>query len=139
VANSVLQEGKVFKKLDHIGIGVRDVEQVAKLWTEVFGVKAKPPVTERDMKVVMIPIGDILVELIAPIGEGVMAKFLEKRGEGLHHLCFEVDDIYSAMKELTAKGMELIDKEPREGAEGKIAFLHPKSTYGVLTEIVQVR
>jgi methylmalonyl-CoA epimerase len=129
----------VFKKLNHIGIGVRDAEQAARLWTEVFGVKAKPPVTERDMKVVMIPIGDILVELIAPIGEGVMAKFLEKRGEGLHHLCFEVDDIYSAMKELTAKGMELIDKEPREGAEGKIAFLHPKSTYGVLTEIVQVR
>jgi len=130
----------VFKKLNHIGIGVRDVEQAAKLWTEVFGAKAKSPVTERDIKVVMIPIGDILVELIAPIGDqGVMAKFLEKRGEGIHHLCFEVDDIYSAMKELTAKGMELIDKEPREGAEGKIAFLHPKSTYGVLTEIVQVR
>jgi len=130
----------VFKKLNHIGIGVRDVEQAAKLWTEVFGVKAKPPVTERDMKVVMVPIGNILVELIAPIGDqGVMAKFLEKRGEGLHHLCFEVDDIHSAMKELVAKGMELIDKEPREGAEGKIAFLHPKSTYGVLTEIVQVR
>lgn len=130
----------MFKKLNHIGIGVRDVEQAAKLWTEVFGVKAKPPVTERDMKVVMVPIGNILVELIAPIGDqGVMAKFLEKRGEGLHHLCFEVDDIHSAMKELVAKGMELIDKEPREGAEGKIAFLHPKSTYGVLTEIVQVR
>lgn len=130
----------MFKKLNHIGIGVRDVEQAAKLWTEVFGAKAKSPVTERDIKVVMIPIGDILVELIAPIGDqGVMAKFLEKRGEGIHHLCFEVDDIYSAMKELTAKGMELIDKEPREGAEGKIAFLHPKSTYGVLTEIVQVR
>ncbi len=130
----------MFKKLNHIGIGVRNVEEAAKLWTEVFGAKAKPPVTERDMKVVMVPIGDIMVELIAPIGDQVvMAKFLEKRGEGLHHLCFEVDDIYSAMKELVAKGMELIDKEPREGAEGKIAFLHPKSTYGVLTEIVQVR
>jgi methylmalonyl-CoA epimerase len=134
------QEDKVFKKLNHIGIGVKNVEQAAKLWTEVFGVKAKPPMIEGEMKVVMIPLGDILVELIAPVGDqGVIARFLEKRGEGIHHLCFEVEDIYSAMKELAAKGMELVDKEPREGAEGKIAFLHPKSTYGVLTEIVQVR
>lgn len=130
----------MFKRLNHIGIGVKDAEQVAKLWTEVFGVEARSPVTEGDMKVVMLQLGDVLVELIAPASnQGVMAKFLEKRGEGLHHVCFEVDNIHSAMKELTAKGIELIDKEPREGAEGKIAFLHPKSTHGVLTEIVQVR
>lgn len=130
----------MLKKLNHIGICVKNVEQAAKLWTEVFGAQAKPPITEGDMKIVMIPLGDILVELIAPVGDrGMMARFLEKRGEGLHHLCFEVENIYSAMKELAAEGMELIDKEPREGAEGKIAFLHPKSTHGVLTEIVQVR
>lgn len=130
----------MFKKLNHIGIGVRDVEQAAKLWTEVFGVKAKPPVTEGDMKVVMLQLGDIMVELLAPIGEqGVMARFLEKRGEGLHHVCFEVDDIYSAMKELAANDIEPVNKEPREGDEGKSTFLHPKSTHGVLTEIVQVR
>jgi len=130
----------VFKKLNHIGIGVKNVEQATKLWTEVFGIKAKPPVTEGDMKVVMLQLGDIMVELLAPIGDqGVMARFLEKRGEGLHHVCFEVDDIYSAMKELAAQGIELVDKEPREGAEGKIAFIHPKSTHGVLTEIVQVQ
>ncbi len=130
----------MFKRVNHIGIGVRDVEQTAKLWTVVFGAKAEPPVTEGDMRIIMLQVGDILVELIAPIGnKGVMANFLEKRGEGIHHVCFEVDNIYSAMKELTAKGMELIDKEPREGAEGKVAFLHPKSTYGVLTEIVQIR
>ena len=68
-----------------------------------------------------------------------MAKFIEKRGEGIHHICYEVDDIYQAIEELDKKGMELVDKQPREGAEGKIAFLHPKSTFGVLTEIVQVR
>ena len=130
----------MFKRINHIAIGVRDVEQATKLWTEVFGAEAEPPVMEGDMKIVMVPVGDALVELIAPIGDkGVMAKFLEKRGEGIHHVCFEVDNIYSAMEELGAKGIELIDKEPREGAEGKIAFLHPKSTYGVLTEIVQVR
>ena len=130
----------MFKRINHIGIGVRDIEQATKLWTEVFGVEAKPLVTEVDMKIVMLPLGDVLVELVAPIGDkGVMAKFLEKRGEGIHHVCFEVDNIYSAMEELAAKGIEVVDKEPREGAEGKIAFLHPKSTYGVLTEIVQVR
>jgi methylmalonyl-CoA epimerase len=130
----------MFKRVNHIGIGVRDIEQATKLWTEVFGVKAKPPVTEGDMRVVMLQIGDIMVELLAPVGDqGVMARFLEKRGEGIHHVCFEVDDIYSAMKELVAKGAELVDKEPREGAEGKIVFIHPKSTHGVLTEIVQVR
>ncbi len=130
----------MFKRINHIGIAVRDIEQATKLWTEVFGVEAKPPVTEVDMKIVMLPLGDVLVELVAPIGDkGVMAKFLEKRGEGIHHVCFEVDNIYSAIEELAAKGIEVVDKEPREGAEGKIAFLHPKSTYGVLTEIVQVR
>ncbi len=130
----------MFKGVNHIGIGVRDIEQATKLWTEVFGVEAEPPVTEGDMKIIMLHVGSVLVELIAPIGDkGVMAKFLEKRGEGIHHVCFEVDNVHSAMEELAAKGVELIDKEPREGAEGKIAFLHPKSTYGVLTEIVQVR
>ena len=130
----------MFKKLNHIGICVRDIDQATKLWTEVFGVKAKPPVIEGDMKIVILPLGDIMVELLAPVGDqGVLARFLEKRGEGLHHACFEVNDVYSAMKELAAKGVELVDKEPREGAEGKIVFLHPKSTYGALTEIVQVR
>jgi methylmalonyl-CoA epimerase len=130
----------VFKRLNHIGIGVRDVDQAAKLWTDLFGVKARPPVTEADMKTVMLSLGDVMVELLAPVGDqGVMAKFLEKRGEGLHHVCFEVDDIYSAMEELTAKGVELIDREPREYGEGKTAFIHPKSTHGVLTEIVQVQ
>jgi methylmalonyl-CoA/ethylmalonyl-CoA epimerase len=134
------KEGMVFKKINHIGIGVRDIDQATKLWTEVFGVKARPPVTEVDMKVVMLPLGDVMIELLAPVGDqSVMGKFLEKRGEGLHHICFEVDDINSAMEELTAKGLTLIDKEPREGGEGKIAFLHPKSTHGVLTEIVQVQ
>jgi len=130
----------MFKKVNHIGIGVRDLEQATKLWIETFGVEARPTVTEGDMKIAMLPLGDLLVELLAPVGDqGVMAKFLEKRGEGLHHVCFEVDDIRAAMKELADKGIEVIDKEPREGAEGLIAFLHPKSTFSVLTEIVQVR
>lgn len=130
----------MFKRVNHIGIGVRDIKQATRLWTEVFGVKAKPPVTEGDMKIVTLPLGDIFIELMAPVGDkGVIAKFLKKRGEGIHHICFEVDNIYSAIEELASKGIEVIDKEPREGAGGKIAFLHPKSTYGVLTELVQIQ
>jgi len=130
----------MFKRVNHIGLAVKDVDQATKLWTEKFGVTAEPAVIEGNMKIVMLHVGDVLVELIGAVGnEGVMAKFLEKRGEGLHHICFEVEDIRAAMKELTDEGIPLVDKEPREGAEGLIAFLHPKATHGTLTEICQVR
>lgn len=130
----------MLKRVNHIGIAVKDMDEAREFWNKNFGVETPPPITERDMQVCMIKLSDVLVELLAPIGkEGVMAKFLEKRGEGIHHICYEVEDIYSAVKELNTKGIELVDKEPREGAEGKIVFLHPKATHGVLTEIVQVR
>lgn len=130
----------MFKRVNHIGLAVKDIDEATKLWTETFGVTAEPPVIEGNMKIVMLHVGDALVELLGAIGDGgVMAKFLENRGEGIHHICFEVEDISAAMKELAEKGIQLVDKEPREGAEGLIAFLHPKSTKGTLTEIVQVR
>jgi methylmalonyl-CoA epimerase len=130
----------MLKRVNHIGIAVKDMDQAREFWNRIFGVETPPPITERDMQICMMKLGDVLVELIAPTGnEGVVAKFLEKRGEGFHHICYEVENVYSAMKELAAKGMEIVDKEPREGAEGKIVFLHPKGTQGVLTEIVQVR
>lgn len=130
----------MFNKVNHIGIVVKDVEQASKLWTDSYGLQAESTVIEGDMKIVMLHLGDILIELISPHGnEGVIAKFLDKKGEGVHHICFEVDDIRKTIKELSLKGLELIDKEPREGAEGSIAFIHPKSTHGVLTEMVQVR
>ena len=130
----------MLKRVNHIGIAVRNMDEAREFWSKIFGVETPPPITESDMKVCMIRLEDVLIELLAPIGnEGVMAKFIEKHGEGIHHICYEVENVYSAVKELAARGMELVDKEPREGAEGKIAFLHPKSTHGVLTEIVQVR
>ena len=130
----------MLKRVNHIGIAVKDMEEAREYWNKIFGVETPAPITEGDMQICMMKLGDVLVELLAPIGDaGVMAKFLEKRGEGIHHICYEVEDIYAASAELAAKGMELVDKEPREGAEGKIVFLHPKSTHGVLTEIVQVR
>ena len=130
----------MFEKVNHIGIAVRDIDSTTRLWTQVFGLKPEKRVVVGDMIVVMVPIGEVLVELLAPASEqGVIAKFLEKRGEGIHHVCFEVANIREAMKELAASGMELIDKQPRVGAEGEVAFIHPKSTNSVLMEIVQVR
>jgi methylmalonyl-CoA/ethylmalonyl-CoA epimerase len=130
----------MLKRVNHIGIAVRNMDEAREFWHKKFGVEAPPPIIEGDMQICMMKLGDVLVELIAPVGnKGIMAKFLEKRGEGFHHICYEVENVYSAMKELAANGLEIVDKEPREGAEGKIVFLHPKGTQGVLTEIVQVR
>jgi methylmalonyl-CoA/ethylmalonyl-CoA epimerase len=130
----------MLKRVNHIGIAVRNMDEAREFWQKKFGVESPPPITERDMQICMMKLGDVLVELIAPIGnEGIMAKFLQKHGEGFHHICYEVENIYSAVEELEAKGVELVSREPREGAEGKIVFLHPKGTQGVLTEIVQVR
>lgn len=130
----------MLKRVNHIGIAVKNMDEARDFWQKKFGVESPPPITERDMQICMIKLGNVLVELISPIGnEGVVAKFLQKHGEGFHHICYEVENIYEAMKELSERGVELVDKEPREGAEGKIAFLHPKGTQGVLTEIVQVR
>jgi len=129
----------MFKKVNHIGIAVKNMDEAREFWNKMYGVETPPATTERDMQVCMIKLGDVLIELLAPVGEGVMSKFIEKRGEGVHHICYEVENIYLAIKELAAKGMDLVDKEPREGVEGKIAFLHPKATHGVLTEICQVR
>ena len=130
----------MLKRVNHIGIAVKNMDEAREFWRKKFGVESPPPVTERDMQICMMKLGDVLVELIAPVGnDGIMAKFLQKHGEGFHHICYEVDSIYSAVEELEAKGVELVSREPREGAEGKIVFLHPKGTQGVLTEIVQVR
>jgi methylmalonyl-CoA epimerase len=85
----------------------------------------------------MVQVGDAIVELLQPVGnEGVMAKFLEKRGEGIHHICYEVDDINAEVTSLKEKGIEIIG-EPKPGAEGMSVFLHPRGTHGVLVELVE--
>jgi methylmalonyl-CoA epimerase len=85
----------------------------------------------------MVQVGDAIVELLQPVGnKGVMTKFLEKRGEGIHHICYEVDDINSEVASLKAKGIEIIS-EPKPGAEGMSVFLHPRGTHGVLVELVE--
>ena len=122
----------------HIGVVVKDVEQAAKLYRSIFGVEVSPTIDAEDMKVSLIKIGNSEIELMEPTdSDGPTGKFLAKRGEGIHHICLEVDDIKGALQHLSQEGIELVDKTPRQGLEGKIAFLHPRMTNGVLLELQQ--
>ena len=128
----------MLKQINHLGIVVKDLEQARKLYSSILKLAVSHIIEEEEFRVSMVKVGDVKLELMAPVGkEGVVAKFLEKHGEGIHHICFEVDDIDSALKSLATQDIELVDQNPRPGAEGKIAFLHPQSTNGVLIELVE--
>ncbi len=130
----------MLKKVNHIGIAVRSIEE-AKRFYEVMGLQVEgyEVVEEQKVKVAFVPVGETRIELLEPTSEdSPVAKFIAKRGEGIHHIAFEVDDIEKALEVLKENGVRLIDEEPRRGAHGtRIAFLHPKSTNGVLIEICQ--
>ncbi|MER3398470.1 MAG: methylmalonyl-CoA epimerase [Chloroflexota bacterium] len=128
------------KRVDHIAIAVRDLEAALEFFRERLGLDVDQVVTvERDrVRVAFLPVGDTHLELLEPLDEaGPVARFIDRRGEGLHHVCLEVEDIGAALAELGAAGVELIDRVPRPGAEGLVAFIHPKSSHGVLLELVQ--
>ena len=121
----------MIKKLDHIAIAVHNVEHAAKFYQDMLGLELK--------KVGFLPIGETNIELVEPsCDNSPIARFLSTKGPGIHHLCFEVDDIEEEVKALTNKGAQLIDKIPRPGAhQTLVAFLHPKGTGGVLMELSQ--
>ncbi len=127
--------------LDHIGIAVNDIDAALELYRDKLGfeVGGIDEVPGFGVKVAFLPLGEGQVELVMPVTEdSAIAKFLDKRGPGFHHLCFRVDDIRAELARLEEMGIELVDKEPREGAHGTlVAFLHPKSTGGVLIELAQ--
>lgn len=128
-------------KVDHIGIAVNSVEECKKLYMELLGLShaGSETVAEQKVTTAFFPVGDTEVELLESTApDGPIAKYIEKKGEGVQHIAFRVDDIEAALAELKEKGVRLIDEKPRRGAGGaKIAFLHPKSTYGVLVELCQ--
>ena len=126
------------KKIDHIGIAVSDLESAKDFYTKALGLKVGREEALEGMKVAFIPVGKVNLELIqSATDEGVIAKFIARRGEGVHHIAYEVDDVSSALEELKSQGVKLVDEAPRTGADGKeVAFVHPKSSYGVLTELV---
>jgi methylmalonyl-CoA/ethylmalonyl-CoA epimerase len=129
------------KHIDHIGIAVKTIEQAGKFYTDVLGLKVQDIETVADQKVnvAFIPITDSEVELLESTQpDGPVAKYIDARGEGVQHIAFRVENIDEALAELKAKGVRLIDQEPRKGAGGaKIAFIHPKETNGVLVEICE--
>jgi methylmalonyl-CoA/ethylmalonyl-CoA epimerase len=127
--------------LDHIGIAVDDLDAAIDLYREKLGfeVEAIEDVPGFGVKVAFLPLGEGSVELVQPVtGDSAMARFLEKKGPGFHHLCLRVEDIRAELARLEAAGVQLVDREPREGAHGTlVAFLHPKSTGGVLIELAE--
>jgi len=127
-------------KIDHIGIAVNSIEEALKLYTDVLGleVSGMETVEEQKVKTAIIPVGESKIELLEPTSpDGVIAKYIEKRGEGMHHLALGVDNIKQALETLKEKGVPLIDEKPRKGVENtNIAFLHPKGTK-ILLELVE--
>jgi methylmalonyl-CoA/ethylmalonyl-CoA epimerase len=125
-------------KVDHIGIAVKNLTESSKLY-EMLGIKSagSEEVAEQKVKVCFFPVGDSEIELLESTApDGPIAKYIEKNGEGLQHLALRVDNLEAALAELKAKGVRLIDEKPRYGAGGaKIAFVHPKSTGGILLEL----
>ena len=124
--------------IEHIGIAVSNLEESIKYYKEVLGLEcyAVEEVTDQKVKTAFFMVGQTKLELLeATADDSPVAKFLDKKGPGVHHIAFAMDDVTTALNDAEAKGVRLIDKEPRGGAEGlRIGFLHPKSTGGVLTE-----
>jgi methylmalonyl-CoA/ethylmalonyl-CoA epimerase len=129
------------KRIDHIGIAVREIEQAGKFYTDILGLEIEDieHVADQKVNVAFVPIADSEVELLASTEpDGPVAKYLDSRGEGIQHIAFRVENIEEALKELNEKGVRLIDQEPRKGAGGaRIAFIHPKETNGVLVELCE--
>jgi methylmalonyl-CoA/ethylmalonyl-CoA epimerase len=127
------------KHLHHVCIAVKDIKDTVKFYEETFGLKNIHITEVPDQKVfaALVKIGGTELEFIQPTDPTTgVAQFIERRGEGMHHICFEVDHLADTLKRLESKGTALIDKAPRKGLAGNIAFIHPRSTRGVLIELV---
>ena len=129
------------KNLNHVAIAVADIDEALKFWQDALGLELShvENVPSQKAEVAFLPIGDSEVELVKPTDEGTgVAKFLAKRGPGMHHLCMEVDDIDGMLQTLKEKGIRLINEEPLTLPGRKMAFVHPKSSNGVLLELYEI-
>ncbi|HKH65256.1 MAG TPA: methylmalonyl-CoA epimerase [Solirubrobacterales bacterium] len=131
----------MFGRIDHIGVAVEDIDAAIGLYRDSFGMELahRETVESQGVEAVLLDVGEGHVELLAPLGPDTpVGKYLAKNGTGLHHVAYAVDDIDSALEKIAAAGIQLIDSEPRTGIrDSRVAFLHPRSTGGVLTEIVE--
>jgi methylmalonyl-CoA/ethylmalonyl-CoA epimerase len=131
----------VFGRIDHIGVAVEDLDEAIALYEQRLGmpVQHRETVEEQGVEAVLLGVGESHVELLRPLGpDTAVGKFLARSGPGLHHVAYGTDDIQSALDAMRGAGLQLIDEQPRIGIRGsRVAFLHPKSTGGVLTELVE--
>ena len=128
------------RRIDHIAIVVESLEQALNVYQNALGLSLSHVETlpEQNVRIGFLPAGDSEIELLEPTNpDSGIGKYLAKRGEGLHHICLEVDRIETALAELRQRGVELIDETPQRGAHGRIAFIHPKGAHGVLIELVE--
>ncbi len=133
----------MIKRLHHVGIAVNNLDDSVALYERILGLKPES-IEEapcQQVKEAVFRVGEgSEIDLLEPTGpDSAVAQFLKSRGQGIHHICFEVDDVDEELKAMAEKGVELIDKQGRDGVSGKIGFLHPKSIHGVLIELVQPR
>ena len=132
----------MINKIYHLGYAVEDIEAASRFYRENFGAEPTESevVGEQGIIAAMFRVGESMVELVQPTGPDTpVGRFLARRGEGFHHVAYEVDDLEDALRELRQNGVEIIDEEPRVGAgDTRMAFVHPRSTFGVLTELVEL-
>jgi methylmalonyl-CoA epimerase len=137
---SALPQGLGIGKIHHVAVIVQDMEAALGLYRDKLGLQVDA-VKEMEYDHVIIgflPVGEVKIELVQPTDNTTgSARFLESKGEGFHHVCFEVPDIQAALDKLAADGLQLIDPEARKGGEGPVAFVHPKSCHGVLVELIE--
>jgi len=128
------------RHMNHVCIAVLNIEETLEFYENLFGVTKSGEIEnieDQGVKAALVRVGASLLEFIQPIdNENGVAKFINRKGEGVHHICFEVDNLESTLKDLDLAGVQLIDKEPRDGLSGTIGFIHPKATRGVLIELV---
>lgn len=127
------------KRIAHLGVAVKDLDAAVEFFTGGLPLDLTHTEDFQGMRIGFIPVGDSSIELLHDVsGSSAIRKFLDKNGEGIHHIAFEVDDIHQAVEELKEKGIKLIDETPRQGAHGMtIAFMHPKGSHGILMELCQ--
>jgi methylmalonyl-CoA/ethylmalonyl-CoA epimerase len=128
------------RRVDHTAVAVRDLDEAIVRYTRLFGADRveRTVVPDQAVEVAFLTLGDTTLELISPRDDrSGVARFLEKRGDGLHHIGIQVDRLEEELERLAAEGIELIDRQPRPGAHGRIAFVHPRGTGGVLVELVE--
>jgi methylmalonyl-CoA epimerase len=127
-------------RVHHVAVVVRDLDAALAFYRDTLGLPLEQvmPIESDAVRIAFLPVGESKVELVQPTDDSTgVARFLASRGEGFHHVCFEVADLKAELDRLAGEGIELIDREPRKGAEGPVAFIHPRSGHGVLVELIE--